>query len=29
MNLHLKPSREDNSESMEARVVIYVRDTLS
>ena len=27
--LHLKPSRENNSESMKARVVIRKRDTLS
>ena len=27
--LHLKPSRENNSENLEARVVILVRDTLS
>ena len=29
MKLHLKPSRGDNSESMKARVVSFVRDTLS
>ena len=28
-NLHLKPSRGNNSESMKARVVIFVRDTSS
>ena len=29
MKLHLTPSRKNNSESMKARVVILVRDTLS
>ena len=29
MNMHLNPSRRNNSESMEVRVVVLVRDTSS
>ena len=29
MKMHMKPSRGNNSESMKARIVILVRDTLS